>query len=183
MEIIFGGIMLVGVLYLLLMIFGGIGDAFDFGVDGALESVGLDGVFGLGGADVGDASGLGCSVLAAFLAGFGAMGLTGVSAGWSLPIMIALALVVGWGMARVVVVVMRYVLAQQSTEIYTIESTIGKSARVTIDSPAGKTGEVMIEDAHVMKYPVQEIDGRALKRGDLVEVVDISGRFLRVKKK
>lgn len=183
MEIVFGGMMVVGLLYLLLMIFGGMSEALDFGVDGALESVGLDSVFGLAEVDAGEATGLGCSVLAAFLAGFGAVGLTGSVLNWSPLVLMALALLFGWLLARGVAVFMRFVFDQQSTEVYSIDTMIGKSARITIDSPAGKTGEAMIEDGQVLKYPVKEINGQALKRGDIVEVVDINGRFLQVKKK
>lgn len=181
MEVVFGGIMLFGLLYLLMMIFGGLGEALDFGVDGAMESIGLDSIFGISDGG-GEATGLGCSVIAAFLAGFGAVGLTGTVSGWSLLPMLLLAFAFGWLLARGVAVVMKYVYAQESTDVYSIDSMIGKTARVTIDSAAGKTGEVIIEDGQILKYPVQEVDGEALKRGDMVLIVDVNGRFLRVKK-
>ncbi|MEZ4671616.1 MAG: hypothetical protein R3E39_27245 [Anaerolineae bacterium] len=56
-------------------------------------------------------------------------------------------------------------------------------AKVTIDVPEGKTGEVIIEGKFVQRYPVKETSGAALRRGDQVEVVDINGGILYVKKK
>lgn len=181
MTPIFGLIMLIGIAYLLMMILGGIGDAFN--MDGALESTGLDALFGLDSPDVGEVSGLGCSVIAAFLAGFGAVGLTGTLAGWNGVVILAAAVGFGYALGRGVSALLRYVRAQQSTSVYSNHDLVGSPARVTIDSPAGKTGEVLIEGEHILKYPVKEVNGAALKRGDIVDVVDIEGRFLQVKKK
>ena len=181
MAVLFGIIMLVGVAYLLLMILGGLGDAFN--MDGALESTGLDALFGVDSPEVGEVSGLGCSAIAAFLAGFGAVGLTGVLAGWNMIVIVAVSIAFGYGLGRGVVALLRYVRAQQSTTVFSNRDLLGMPARVTIDSPAGKTGEVLIEGEQILKYPVKEVNGAALKRGDFVEIVDIEGRFLLVKKK
>ncbi|MBI5671067.1 MAG: hypothetical protein HZC41_23985 [Chloroflexi bacterium] len=181
MALVFGLIMLVGIVYLLLMIVGGIGDAFN--VDGALESSGLDAIFGLDSPDVSEVSGLGCSVIAAFLAGFGAVGLTGTLAGWNTVVILGVALAFGYALGRGVTALLGYVKAQQSSRVFSSQDLVGMPARVTIDSPAGKTGEVLIEGEQILKYPVKEINGAALKRGDIVEVTEIEGRFLHVKKK
>lgn len=183
MEILFLIIMLVGLLYLLLMIFGGAVTVIDIDIDSALESTGLDTVFGLDSAGGGEASGLGCGVIAAFLAGFGAVGLTGSIGGWNPLAMLVAAVLFGWLLGRAIVALLRFVYAQQSTDVFRSETLIGQSARVTIDSPAGKIGEAMVEEGEIRKYPIKEMSGLALQRGDTVEIVDINGRFLRVKKK
>lgn len=183
MELIFLAIMLLGVLYLLLMIFSGLGHVLDFGLDGLLEGTGIDALFGLDTADADEISGVGCSIIAAFLAGFGAVGLTGSLLNWSLPLIIIMALLFGVLVGRLGLRALRFVYAQQSTAVYSAQNLIGLSARITIDSPAGKTGEALIESGHILKYPVKEVSGVALKRGDTVEVVDVQGRFLHVKKK
>ncbi len=186
MEFFFGGIMVVGLIYLLLQIFGGIGDIFDFGVDGAIESLGLDSLFGLdfeADTGVGEATGLGCFVISAFLAGFGAVGLTVLNAGFSLPIVVVISLVLGYAVSRLVVAMLMAVLKRQYSDDFSLDDTIGTTATVTIDSAAGTTGEVMLEGAGGRrKYPVKEVESTALRRGDKVEVVAIDGRFLRVRK-
>lgn len=183
MEWLFLGIMLLGLLYLLWMIVGGLGGAPDLGLDDMLESAGLAGVFGLDTTGAGEMSGLGCGVIAAFLAGFGAVGLTGSIGGWNPLVMLLAAVIFGWLLARAVVLLLQFVYAQQSTSVFQNETLLGLSARVTIDSPAGKIGEAMVEAEEVRKYPVREINGHALYRGDTVEIVDVSGRVLSVRKK
>lgn len=183
MELLFLGIMLMGLLYLLLMIFSGMGQVADFGIDGVLESTGLDTLFGLDAGDAGEASGLGCSVIAAFLAGFGAVGLVGSLLNWSLLLIIVGAFVFGLLVGRLVVRTLRFVYNQQSTDVYSVQDLIGSSGHITINSGAGQTGEVLIESGQILKYPVKEVNGAELKRGDTVEVVAVQGRFLHVKKK
>ncbi len=170
MELVFAALMVAGLAYLLLMIIG-LGDIVDIDVDG------VGAVFG------GDATGFGCGVIAAFLAAFGATGLTGFTLGLSLPLIVVLALVVGYGLGRVVLMVLKYVYAQQSGEVEPLERLIGTSARVTLDAATGSTGEVFVESDEVARYPVREINNADLKRGDIVEIVDVQGRFLSVKKK
>jgi membrane protein implicated in regulation of membrane protease activity len=183
MAFVFGALMLLGVLYLLLMIFSGLGHAIDMDVDGALDKSGLSAVFGLDKTAADEASGLGCSVIAAFLAGFGAVGLTGTLLDWPLPLILIAALVVGVLLGRGVARALRFVYAQQSTAVYANEELIGQFARVTINSAAGKTGEALVEGDHILKFPIREVGGAELRRGDTVEIVDVQGRFLLVKKK
>ena len=78
---------------------------------------------------------------------------------------------------------LRFVYNQQSTSVYSSSDLIGMSARVTIDSPAGKTGEAIVEHGEVRKYSIQEINGAALKRGDTVEILEADSHILKVKKK
>jgi membrane protein implicated in regulation of membrane protease activity len=164
---VFGAMTLIGVVYFLFTILSG-NDLF--------------GDLHLPGIDLGD--GFGCTVLAVFLAGFGSIGLLGVTSGWSLVTTIIAALLFGLVLGRLAVGLLRYVFRQQSGTILAREAQlIGTSARVTIDSPEGKTGEAMIEGEHVEKFPVKEVNGAALRRGDHVEVVEINGGILYVKKK
>ncbi len=186
MEILYTLFLILGLGYLLLTIFGGLGDALDLGMDGAMESVGLDTLFGLdfsADSGMGEATGLGCSVLAAFMAGFGVLGLVGASAGWNPLLVIGGSVVGGWIMGRGFATVMRYVLAGQSTEGYSSDSLIGLSARVTINTDAGRTGEVMVNIGEQIKYAAREINDAPMQRGDVVEIVDVVGHVLHVKKK
>jgi membrane protein implicated in regulation of membrane protease activity len=164
---VFGAMTLIGVVYFLFTILSG-NDLF--------------GDLHLPGIDLGD--GFGCTVLAVFLAGFGSIGLLGVTSGWSLVTTIIAALLFGLVLGRLAVGLLRYVFRQQSGTILAREAQlIGVTARVTIDSPEGKTGEAMIEGEHVEKFPVKEVNNAALRRGDHVEVVEINGGILYVKKK
>ena len=183
MELLFSGIMVLGLLYLLLMIFSGLGHVADFGIEGALEGTGIDMLLGLDTAEAGEVSGLGCSVIAAFLAGFGAVGLVGTLLNWSLLLIVLSAAAFGLLVGRMVVRILRFVYNQQSTDVTSVEELVGSSGRVTINSTAGQTSEVMIESGQILKYPIKEVNGAELKRGDTVEVVAVQGRFLHVKKK
>ncbi|MBN8618034.1 MAG: hypothetical protein J0L63_03960 [Anaerolineae bacterium] len=182
MEWIFLIVMAVGLIYLLMMILGVAGNNPDFDVDSALKWAHVDGLFGSGGLD-GEASGLGCGVIAAFLAGFGAVGLTGTAAGWNPVLLLVAAVVFGWLLGRGVTGLLKFVYAQQGTDIFDEQRLIGVEGRVTIDSPAGKMGEAMIELGEIRKYAIMEVSGMALHRGDTVEVRAVEGRVLRVKKK
>jgi membrane protein implicated in regulation of membrane protease activity len=179
MEWIFGAFLIVGVGYLLLTIIGGLIDTPDFGVDAAMDAVGLDVLLGLDGME---ATGFGCSVLAAFAAGFGAVGLVSTLSGWSLILSLLVALAVGMVIARISSAAFKYVYAGQHTDVRSIQMIVGSTARVTIETPSGSTGEVMVEQEEILRYPVREIDGTPLQRGDLVQIVSIEGNQLRVRK-
>ena len=122
---------------------------------------------------------------AAFAAGFGAFGLLGTLSGWSLPVTLLTAAVFGYALGKFAMWVLGAVMRQQTTgSIQSMQVLVGLSGRVTIDSPAGKTGEVMLEGgAHVTRSAVKEVNGAALKRGDLVQVVSVESGLLYVKKK
>jgi membrane protein implicated in regulation of membrane protease activity len=158
---IFAAITLAGVLYFLYSLFIG-GD-----IDGA---------------DVGDGE-FTLMIAAAFAAGFGAVGLLGTLSGWALLTTLIVALVFGIILGRVVLSVLRYVMRQQSTSVSHIDHLIGTSARVTIEAPKGAISEAMVEGEYVQKYAVKEVNGAALHRGDVVEVVNAEGSLLFVKKK
>jgi membrane protein implicated in regulation of membrane protease activity len=179
MELIFGVSLGVGVVYLLLSILGGLFEGLDLGVDSALVSLGLDGVLGLDGAD---AAGLGCSVLAAFAAAFGAVGLVATLSGWGVALSILVALAIGLVIARFSSAGLRYVYSRQHSDVTSAHDLVGMTGRVTITTPAGATGEIMVENREIERYPVREIDGQPLARGDVVEIVALDGNELRVRK-
>lgn len=183
MEFIFGAMLVFGVGYMFLMIVGGIGSSTDFGVDGIFHDLHLDALFGLDADTSGEITGIGCSVIAAFAAGFGAVGLTATRMGWNVFVGLGLALLMGYLLGLAVTRFMQVVMASQSTERFSSQDLIGFSARVTINTPPGQTSEVMVEEGQMLKYAAKEINGAELKRGDIVQIVDVEGTHLRVKKK
>lgn len=204
MALFFGIIMAVGLLYLLSVIFGGLGDVFEldgvldnaglgwlFGIDGAADA--LDGVDDVGsilnaadGADISDASsdvqGVGCLTISAFMAVFGAIGLVGALNERNLWLILLVGAVVSYAVARVVAEALKYVYRQQGNTSYSTKDLIGKTARATINSQPDSTGEVMIEMGEILRYPVHEVNGAALSRGDEVRIVNVEGRYLKVEK-
>jgi membrane protein implicated in regulation of membrane protease activity len=197
MALFFGTLMGIGLLYLLLVIAGGLGDVFN--LDGTLESMGLGGLFGIDdlsgiadaadaadAADVtsagGEAEGIGCMVLSAFMAMFGAVGLVGTLTGRPLWITLIVGVVMSYAVARSVAELLKYVFRQQDNDAFSMNDLIGMTARSTIKADAGTTGEVMVELGRVLKFPVREVNGAALARGDQVVVVGVDGRFLEVEK-
>jgi len=164
---VFAVMTLIGVLYFLVTIFTG---------SDLLGDIDIPGI------DLGD--GFGFTVLAVFLAGFGSIGLLGSLSGWGLGLTLIAALIFGVILGRMALTLLRWVFKQQSGKIVSREAElIGISGRVTIEVPEGKIGEVMIERDFVQRYPIKEMNGAALQRGDQVEVVDINGGILTVKKK
>lgn len=159
---IFGAITLAGIIYLVFSLFVG-------GTDFDLPIGDTDGGF----------TGL---LVAAFLSVFGVVGLLGTLSGWNLIMTLVAAVAIGLLMGRLVMMLLRFVMRQQTSPIVA-ENLIGTFARVTIDTPAGKTGEAMVEEPHVSKFPVRETSGVELKRGDQVEVVDFNNGILYVKRK
>ncbi|MEM6530701.1 MAG: NfeD family protein, partial [Chloroflexota bacterium] len=120
--------------------------------------------------------------ISAFMSMFGAIGMVGTLSGRSLWLIVLVGVILSYAMARVVAEVMKYVYRQQGNSDYSISELIGKTATATINSESGKTGEVMIEAGRLIKYPVREINGEPLKRGDSVIVREIDGRYLKVEK-
>lgn len=165
---IFAAVMLVGVLYLLVNIIFSGGDT-DIDADHFLGDS--------------EGEGVGCSAISAFMAGFGAMGLLGALSGWNILVSIGVALIFGLLLGRVVIAVLRLVYRQQSTALITPEELIGSFVRVTVNTPAGKTGEGLVEGAYRMKYPIRDIHNTPLQKGDYVEVVEVREGRLYVKKK
>lgn len=130
----------------------------------------------------GEFSGL---LLAAFAAGFGAFGLLGTLSQWPLWVTIAAAGGFGYGLGKFGLTILKAVLRQQTQDsIQSVEELVGLSGRVTIDTPAGKTGEVILDGAqHITRSAAKEVSGAELKRGDTVQVVRAESGLLYVKKK
>lgn len=184
---IFASILAVGLIYMLFSIFfGGLVD-----VDADLD---LDMDFDIGGdagVDIGgdaeassEARGIGCSVISSFMVGFGSMGLIGSLSGASLIFSILSGLIFGLIFGRTMLWALRFVLRQQSNDLMTTNSLIGTRARMTINTPAGKVGEALVEADSLIKYPVVSLDKETpLNKGDYVEVVDVMNGRLLVKKR
>ena len=170
MPYIFGAITLVGVLYFVYsIIFGEVADA-DADVDFGGDVTDGDAHFGM-------------TIVAAFVASFGAVGLLGTLSAWSLPLTLGVAAVAGLAIGRASLALLRWVVRQQSTNVTGSDGLIGASGRVTIDAPAGTTAQVIIEDGYVTQYAAREVNDHALSRGDHVDVVNIENGTLYVKKK
>ena len=177
----YGSMLLAGSVFLLISIaLGGLGEAVlgaDFGFDLDLD-LDLD----LGEVEASEGRNLGCLTIAAFLAGFGAVGL--VATGLQLPLVLGLlfALAIGVLVGRLTMGLLRFVLRQQSSAVIDQTSLLGKEARVTIFTPAGHVGEALVESGMLMKYPVEAVDGSPLVKGEIVTVLDVRNGHLIVRK-
>lgn len=166
LTFIFAALTLASVIYFVISLLTG-------GESGLLEGLDIQ-VFG--------DNNFGCMVLAAFGAIFGAVGLLGTLSGWNLLVTLVAAAAIGVLAGRLALSTLRFVMGQES-ETIAARDLVGMNARVTIDTPEGKTGEAIMEGVDVSKYPVREVNGGALKRGDQVEVIEFSGGILYVKRK
>lgn len=174
---IFVAIMAIGVTYLLISIV--LGDLIDSDIDAEVDSA-LDGFD----SDASEARGLSCSVISTFLAGFGSVGLLGSLSGFPLILSIIAGIVFGVILGRSLTAVLRYVMRQQSNDLLTIDVLIGSLARITVDIPAGQTGEALVESDTLIKYAAKAVsDEVALKKGDFVEIMDVKNGRIYVKKK
>lgn len=168
---VFGAFFAAGLTFLLFSIF--FGEAADLGDAGAALS-----------GDAAELQNLGCTAISAFLVGFGSLGLLGTLAGWPLLLSILGGALLGVFFGRMTQVVLRFVLRQQSSDLLTTESLIGTQARITVDTPAGQTGEALVEGDSFIKYAVRAAsDEIALKKGDYVEIVNVENGRIYVKKK
>ncbi|MBK8022086.1 MAG: hypothetical protein IPK19_11825 [Chloroflexi bacterium] len=120
-------------------------------------------------------------VIAAFLAIFGAVGLMGVLSGWNVIVTLAVGGVVGLLLGRLTGRLLSFVRAQQSEPIRASD-VIGLSGRVTINTPAGKTGEAIFSDGTIAKHPIRAMDGGPLRQGEQVVVVETDGGILYVRR-
>lgn len=174
---LFGTILTIGVTYIVAMMF--LGGITETGLDADVD-VEID----TGGADAGGTETIGISlnVIAAFCVGVGAMGLVAALNDWSVLLTTLSSLLFGAFLGRFFQVVMNFVLRQQGGEVITTKSLIGISARMTVDTPAGKYGEALIEEPERIKYPAKHIHGEALAKGETVVIVNVEAGRLYVKK-
>ena len=112
----------------------------------------------------------------------GAVGLVGTLAGRNMWVTMLVGVVISYAVARGIAEILKYVYRQQDNDAFSVEDLVGKTAQATINSAEGTTGEVMIEAGRILKYPVREVNGAALSRGDTVVVTGIDGKFLKVEK-
>lgn len=167
------------------MVFEGIGDtAGDLlgGLDSLLEGIGVDLIPDTF-LETKSSRGLGCSSMASFLAGFGAVG-TGMTLMGANPwFALVFSLVGGVSVGFVYFLAMGYLLRQQSTTTLTESDFIGQSGHSTISVPAGAIGQVQLTvNGEVKSYPFREISDQPLVQGDLVGVVELKGSLLICKK-
>jgi membrane-bound ClpP family serine protease len=181
----FAAVMAIGVGYLLLsLIFGEVAEAGGGlleSLDGALEGVGVD-IFpeALEGQD---GKGVGCGIIAAFLAGFGVVGLVADLQGAHLLVSIGLATAAGALFGGVFFAGMTFLVKQEVSGTLRTADLEGLTARVTIQTPPGKTGEAFVVVKNQRRrYPIREINNQALERDDLVKVVSSEGVYLYVEK-
>ncbi len=182
----FGSIMVFGVGYLLLTLaFGEVAEAAGGlleGADGILEGFGID-LFpeSTPGEDTG--KGLSCGLIAAFLAGFGVIGTLASLFGAGAGLSILVALVSGVLFGGLYFAFVGFLTRQEATTSSSVSDLIGSTARVTTRTPAGGTGEAFLEVRGQRKrYPIREVNGLPLARGDLVEVERFEGGTLFVAK-
>lgn len=176
METFFLILMGIGVGYLVLSVFTGFADVLDFGVDGVLETLNLDSALGF------DTSGFGCMIVSIFMSIFGAIGFVALRSQWHPLLTLLVALAIGMVITRLSGQFLTYVRSRQYNDVKSIDSLIGYTARITVGARAGKTAEAMVEQGEVSKYPVQEINGAELQRGDQVEIIRAQGHVLHVQK-
>lgn len=177
---IYGAFLTAGGVYILANLFlGGLGADADFGGADVDFDFDMD-----GSADAGDAEGVGISlnVIAAFCVGFGAVGLAGTLAEWSLLLTLLVALFMGLLVGRAFQKAMAFVLRQEGGVVINENSLMGTIARVTVPTPAGKMGEALIEEPERIKYTIRNIVDEPLAKGDKVRVVGVDEGRLRVQK-
>jgi membrane protein implicated in regulation of membrane protease activity len=183
---VFGGLMVLSGGFLIIsLIVGeiaeGAGDALD-GLDNLLEGAGIDLIpdnLQLGE----EQKGIGCTSIAAFLTGFGAAGLVASLNHLGTVASILAALVFGLVAGGLYVVLMGFISRQQANTTIGITDFVGLKGRMTVGMSAGKVGQVALTVRGEMKtFPAVETTGEALNKGDAVEIVNLEGGRLYVKK-
>lgn len=185
---IYSGLMIFGGAFLLIsLIVGEISEGAEGllgGFDNFLEGIGIDLIpdnLELGEGE--SHKGIGCGSIAAFITGFGAAGLAAtffkLAAVWTVLAALGFGIVTG----GIYVGVMTFVIRQQANSLIRVTDFIGLRGRMTIDCPAGQVGQVAVTVRGELKnYPAIEEGGLALNRGDQIEVVNLEGGRLYVKK-
>lgn len=172
-PMLFGGILVAGGAYIILIMFlGGSGDLdIEFDVDA--------------GADIdasSEAVGFSLNVLAAFAVGVGTVGFLASLSDWSWLLTLISSLLFGAILGRILQVLLNFAIRSQGGEVIKESDLLGAEVRVTVNIPAGKIGEGMIEEPERMKYAIRNIDDEPLNKGDFVRVIDIKDGRLFVRK-
>ncbi len=172
----FAAALVAGIVYLVASLFlGGFGADADLGVDSA--DLPIDAL------NTGEeAMGIGCNVIAAFCIGVGSMGLLGTAFQWNLLLTMLMSLLFGLLLGRVIQRGMRFVMRQQSNDLLTPQRLIGTTARITVNIPAERMGEAMVEGEERIKYPAKNIVNEPLSKGDIVIIEEVRAGRLIVRK-
>lgn len=174
-PVLFGSILVAGVVYILLMFF--LGDLGEFEIDVDIDadvSADIDGS--------GEAVGLSLNVMAAFAVGVGTMGLVASLMDWSWLLTILSSLLFGAILGRILQVMLNFAIRSQGGEVIKETDLVGSDVRVTVNVPVGKIGEGMIEEPERMKYAIKNIDDEPLNKGDIVQVAQVKNGRLFVRK-
>lgn len=176
MPWLFAAMLVAGILYLLASLFlGGLGADADLDVDaGDLHVDALN--------TGEEAMGIGCNVIAAFCVGVGSMGLLGTLSNWDVLLTVLISLLFGLLLGRVIQRGMRFVLRQQSNDLLTSDRLIGTTARITVNIPAGRVGEALVEGEERIKYPAKNVVEHPLNKGDIVVIEEVRAGRLYVRK-
>jgi membrane protein implicated in regulation of membrane protease activity len=194
-DVLFSAMLALGTVYILaILLLGGLGDVadvnadidtdFDFGADADVDFSGDTGAVDVetGDTDTDEALGISLNVLAAFSVGVGAMGLVASLNDWSVLLTLLASLLFGLLLGRFFQVSMGWLIRQQGGDVRSSVSLIGLKARVTVDTPAGSLGEALIEEPERMKYTIQHLQDAPLNKGDTVQVVEVEGSRLKVRR-
>lgn len=182
-DVLFSAMLALGTVYILAtLLLGGVADAgdidadLDFGTDADVD-------FDVDSGDAeSDAVGISLNVLAAFAVGVGAMGLVASLNDWSVLLTLLASVMFGLLLGRFFQVSMGWLLRQQGGDVRSSVSLVGLRARVTVDTPAGSLGEALIEEPERMKYTIQHLQDAPLNKGDTVQVVEVEGSRLKVRR-
>lgn len=188
-PLLFGGFLTAGVVYILAILFLGglVGDA---GLDIDADFGGVDADIGAdfsadidGGGSEGEVVGISLNVIAAFCVGLGAIGLVASLNDWSVYLTFLSSTLFGLFLGRFFQKMLQFVLRQQHSGLIKTASLVGVQARVTVNTPAGKLGEGLLEEPERMKYPIKHILDEPLQKGDIVIVIEVQSGRLLVRKK
>lgn len=170
-PMLFGGILLAGGAYIILvMLLGGSADL-EIDIDASAD---IDASS--------EAVGLSLNVLAAFAVGVGTVGFLASLSNWSWLLTLLSSLLFGAILGRILQILLNFAMRNQGGEVIKETDLLGTEVRVTVDIPAGKIGEGMIEEPERMKYAIRNIDDEPLNKGDIARVIDIKDGRLFVRK-
>lgn len=122
-------------------------------------------------------------LFAAFLVGFGAVGLGVAWLGGSFLLGIVLATVFGFLVGGVYVVVVTLLDESELDPVVSEPALIGLTAHVIGETPPGAVGEgVLVVQGQRHRFPIRELNGESLQPEDLVTVVRLEEGALYVRK-
>ncbi len=164
-----GTVVMVGLLVL------GMDHDIDFGGD---VDVGADAGFDMAHDGPGP---VGLKTILAFTAGWGWGGLIGLDLGWGL-LSLPFGMIVGLGLAAVVLYFMRFLYAQEATSTVGVAHMIGQEGVVLTTIPSGGTGEIRLNVRGTsLKCLARSDSEEAIPAGATISVVEEVGGTLVVR--